>query len=240
MKHPALTLVLLLGIFAASLTIYPFLGLAFFPQTDAGQFTINVKVPTGTRIEVTNEYVAKIEDLIRHTVDPKDLKMILSNIGVVNDISSLYTTNAGMYTATIQVALNEGHTRSSFDYMDRVKDRMAAQFPDVRTFFQSGSMQDAILNQGQPAPIDVQVNTRDLGVTYATAQDLARRIRQLPGVGQIYIPQDMNYPSVRMDIDRVHAGELGTFAERHRRQCDHCAEFKYYDRAELLGGLSNR
>ena len=70
-------------------------------------------------------------------------------------------------------------------------------------------MQDAILNQGQPAPIDVQVNTRDLGLTYSTAQDLARRIRQLPGVGQIYIPQDMNYPSIRMDIDRVHASELG-------------------------------
>jgi len=209
LRRPALTLALLLGIFAASLTIYPLLGRAFFPQTDAGQFTVNVKVPTGTRIEVTNDYVAKIEDLIRHVVDPKDLKMILSNIGVVNDISALYTTNAGMYTATVQVALSEGHARGSFEYMDRVRDEMAAKFPDVRTFFQSGSMQDAILNQGQPAPIDVQVNTRDLNVTYATAQDLARRIRQLPGVGQIYIPQDMNYPSIRMDVDRVHAGELG-------------------------------
>ena len=209
LRYPAVTLVLLLGVFAASLTIYPLLGRAFFPLTDAGQFTVNVKVPTGTRIEVTNDYVAKIEDLIRHTVDPKDLKMVLSNIGVVNDISSLYTANAGMYTATIQVGLNEGHVGSSFDYMNRVKEEMAAKFPDVRTFFQSGSMQDAILNQGQPAPIDVQVNTRDLTLTYNTAQDLARRIRQLPGVDQIYIPQDMNYPSIRMDIDRVHAGELG-------------------------------
>jgi multidrug efflux pump subunit AcrB len=209
LKYPALTLALLLGVFVASLAIYPLLGRAFFPQTDAGQFTVNVKVPTGSRLEVTNDYVAKIEDLIRHVVDPKDLKMVLSNIGVVNDISSLYTSNAGMYTATIQVALNEGHETSSFDYMDRVRDQMAAKFPDVRTFFQSGSMQDAILNQGQPAPIDVQVNTRDLALTYSTAQELARRIRELPGVGQIYIPQDMNYPSVRMDIDRVHAGELG-------------------------------
>jgi len=207
-KIPALTLALLLGIFAASLAIYPLLGRAFFPRTDAGQFTVNVKVPTGTRIEVTNDYVAKIEDLIRHEVDPKDLKMVLSNIGVVNDISSLYTTNAGMYTATIQVALNEDHA-SSFDYMDRIREQIAAKFPDVRTFFQTGSMQDAILNQGQPAPIDVQVNTRDLKLTYSTAQDLARRIRQLPGVGEIYIPQDMNYPSIRLDIDRVHAGELG-------------------------------
>ena len=37
-----------MGIFVASLAIYPFLGRAFFPQTDAGQFTLNIKVPTGT------------------------------------------------------------------------------------------------------------------------------------------------------------------------------------------------
>ena len=68
LKRPALTLALLMGIFVASLGIYPFLGLAFFPRTDAGQFTVNMKVPTGTRIEVTNHYVAKIEDLIRQVV----------------------------------------------------------------------------------------------------------------------------------------------------------------------------
>ena len=209
LKLPVVTLLVLLGIFFGSLAIYPLLGVAFFPRTDAGQFTVNIKVPTGTRIEVTNDYVAKIEDLIRHDVPPSDLRMILSNIGVVNDISSLYTTNAGMYTATIQVALNEGHKGDSFEYMDRVKHDLDANFPDVRTFFQTGALQDAILNQGQPAPIDVQVNTRNLGLTYSTAQDLARRIRRLPGVGQIYIPQDMNYPSIRMDVDRVHAAELG-------------------------------
>jgi HAE1 family hydrophobic/amphiphilic exporter-1 len=209
LKHPALTLALLLGIFVASLAIYPFLGRAFFPQTDAGQFTLNIKVPTGSRIEVTDQYVAKIEDLIRKVVPPADLKMIVSNIGVVNDFSSLYTTNAGQYTATIQAALNQGHEVSSLIYMDRVKNELTTQFPDVRAFFQSGSMVDAILNSGMPAPIDVQVNTRDLATTYNVAQDLARRIRQLPGVGEIYIPQDMNYPAIRLNVDRVHAGELG-------------------------------
>jgi HAE1 family hydrophobic/amphiphilic exporter-1 len=198
-----------MGIFVASLAIYPLLGRAFFPQTDAGQFTLNIKVPTGSRIEVTDQYVARIEDLIRKVVPSSDLKMIVSNIGVVNDFSSLYTTNAGQYTATIQVALNEGHAIGSLVYMDRVKNEMTAQFPDVRAFFQSGSMVDAILNSGMPAPIDVQVNTRDLGATYNVAQDLARRIRQLPGVGEIYIPQDMNYPAIRLNVDRVHAGELG-------------------------------
>jgi hydrophobic/amphiphilic exporter-1 (mainly G- bacteria), HAE1 family len=209
LQRPGFTVLVLSGVFLVSLAIYPLLGLAFFPKTDAGQFTINLKVPTGTRIEVTDDYVAKVEDLIRHTVAPGDLKRIVSNIGVVPDFSALYTTNAGPYTATVQVALNEPHSFSSFTYMDRVQAAIAKQFPDIRTFFSSGSMVDAILNTGMPAPIDVQVSSPDLHQIYGIAQTLASDFRQVHGIGQIYIPQDMNYPALRLDVDRVHAGELG-------------------------------
>jgi multidrug efflux pump subunit AcrB len=207
--RPGLTVAALSGLFIVSLAIYPLLGLAFFPKTDAGQFTINLKVPTGTRIEVTDQYVAKVEDLIRHEIGPRDLKRIVSNIGVVGDFSALYTTNAGPYTATVQVQLNEPHSLSSFAYMDRVQEQMTRQYPDIRTFFSSGSMVDAILNMGMPAPIDVQVSSPDLNQIYGIAENLAAQIRQVHGVGQIYIPQDMNYPALRLDVDRVHAGELG-------------------------------
>src|SRR6202789_3133382 len=170
LKRPGLTVALLSGLFVLSLAIYPLLGLAFFPKTDAGQFTISLKVPTGTRIEVTNEYIAKVEDLIRREVDPKDLKRIVSNIGVVPDFSALYTTTSGPNTATVQVALNQPHTLSSFAYMDLVQKAMASQFPDIRTFLSSGSMVDAILNMGMPAPIDVQVSSPDLQEIYGIAQ----------------------------------------------------------------------
>jgi len=209
LQRPGVTVALLSGLFVLSLAIYPLLGLAFFPKTDAGQFTISLKVPTGTRIEVTNEYIAKVEDLIRREVDPKDLKRIVSNIGVVPDFSALYTTNSGPYTATVQVALNQPHTLSSFAYMDLVQKAMASQFPDIRTFLSSGSMVDAILNMGMPAPIDVQVSSPDLQEIYGIAQQLSNRFREIHGVGQIYIPQDMNYPALRLDVNRVHAGELG-------------------------------
>jgi len=209
LKRPGLTVAILSGVFLASLAIYPLLGLAFFPQTDAGQFTINLKVPTGTRIENTEQYVSKVEQLIRHEVAPKDLKMVVSNIGVMPDFSSLYTTNAGPYTATVQVALNEPHKLTSFEYMDQVQNAMASQFPDVRTFFSSGSMVDAILNMGMPAPIDIQVSSPNLPQIYGVAQDLAARARQIPGVGEVYIPQDMNYPALQLNVNRVHAGELG-------------------------------
>jgi len=208
-RRPVLTIGLLTGVFAASLAIYPLLGVAFFPQTDAGQFTINLKVPTGSRIEATEDYVAKVEDLARQVVAPADFKMIVSNIGIVPDFSALYTANAGPYTATIQVALTDSHRVSSFEYMNRMRRQIASKYPDLRTFVSSGSMVDAILNMGAPAPIDVQVSSRDLDVTYNAAVNLAAQIRKIPGVGQVYVPQDMNYPAIRLKVDRIHASELG-------------------------------
>ena len=208
-RWPALTVGILMLVFVASLSIYPKLGLAFFPRTDAGQFTINLKVPTGTRIEVTDQYVARVENLIRRIVPSKDFQMVVSNIGVVPDLSALYTTNAGPYTATVQVSLKEDHETSSFDYMDKIQRAIATQYPELRTFVTSGSMVDAILNTGMPAPIDVQVSSRNLERSYGIAQNLAGRFRNLDGVGEVYIPQDMNYPALRLNVNRVHAAELG-------------------------------
>jgi multidrug efflux pump subunit AcrB len=209
LRAPAVTVVVLLAIFVGSLAIYPLLGLSFFPRTDAGQFTVNLKAPTGSRLEVTDQYVERVEDLIKHTVSPQDFHMIVSNIGVTNDFSALYTTNSGAYTATVQTQLTPDHRTSSYQYMREIQDRIADKFPEIRTFFQSGSMVDAILNTGMPAPIDVSVVSPNLNADYSLAEELASKIRAFPDVGQVYIPQDMNYPGIRLDIDRVHAAELG-------------------------------
>ncbi len=209
LTRPGLTVTFLLGLFALSLIIFPFLGVSFFPRTDAGQFTINLKAPTGSRLELTNDYVAKVEDLIKRTVGPEDFRMTVSNLGVNNDFSALYTTNSGAYTATIQTQLAEDHKVASEEYMTRVQKAIRNSFPELRTFIQSGSMVDAVLNTGMPAPIDVQVTSPNYRANYALSQEIAGRIGLLNGVGQVYIPQDIDYPGLRMNIDRVHASELG-------------------------------
>jgi HAE1 family hydrophobic/amphiphilic exporter-1 len=208
-NRPLATVLALMGLFVLSLGLAPSLGLSFFPRSDAGQFTINLKAPTGSRIELTNEYVSKVEDLIRQTIAPSDFRTIVSNLGVVNDLSSLYTTNSGSYAATIQTQLTDDHKINSYEYMNRVQAAIRKQFPDLRTFVQSGSMVDAVLNTGMPAPIDIQVTSPDLAGDFAFAQQLAVRISHLDNVGQVYIPQDMDYPALRMEVNRVHAAELG-------------------------------
>jgi len=207
--RPGLVVVVILGIFAASLFIFPLLGEAFFPRSDAGQFVINVKAPTGTRIEETNRLVAQAEGIVRQVVQPNDLQLIVSNIGVIPGFSSIYTSNSGPHTATIQVALTDGHRIGSYTYMDRVRERIASDLPEVSAFVQPGGLQDAVLNQGLPAPIDLQVTGQNLQTTYGISTDLADRIRALPGVSQVYIPQDIDYPALKLQVDRVRAGELG-------------------------------
>jgi multidrug efflux pump subunit AcrB len=209
LDRPWTTVLGFLGCFFACFLLIPFVGLSFFPRTDAGQFMINLKAPTGTRIEITNDYVAKVEDVVRQVVRPSDLETVVSNIGVMPDLSSLFTPNSGMHTAFIQVGLKEDHAVSSFTYMDEVRKRIAEQMPELRTYFQSGGIVDAVLNQGVPAPFDLQVSGIDMGTDNQIAQKLVQQIKGLPGVSDVFIPQDIDYPGLQVDVNRARAAELG-------------------------------
>jgi multidrug efflux pump subunit AcrB len=199
--------------FVASLGLFPRLGLSFFPRTDAGMFAINVKAPSGSRISVTEGEVAKVEAIIRQVIPPSDLGVILSNIGVTPGFSSIYTSNSAQHTAFVQVGLKDNHKVGSYEYMARVKQRIANELPELSTYFQSGGMVDAVLNLGLPAPIDVQVSGSNLMNSHNTAQAIASEIQQIPGVADVYIPQDNDYPALKLDVDRTRASELGLYQQ---------------------------
>jgi multidrug efflux pump subunit AcrB len=202
--------VLVFSVFVlVSFMLFPFLGQAYFPRTDAGQFVISVKAPSGTRIELTDRYVSRVENIVRQVVAPKDLNMIVSNIGVTPDLSAIYTSNSGMHTAFVQVSLKEDHGISSQRYMDRVRRRLAMELPDVQAYFQSGGLVDSIVNQGMPAPFDVQVSTNNMEGGYAVARELARKFRAQPSVSDVLIPQDIDYPGLQLNIDREQASLEG-------------------------------
>ena len=131
---------------------------------------------------------------MRAVVAPKDLNMIVSNIGVTPDLSAIYTPNSGMHTAFVQVSLKEDHSLSSFAYIDKVRAKLAADLPSVQTYFQTGGLVDSIVNQGLPAPFDIQVSSNAMAGGYAVAQQLAQKMRALHGVSDVLIPQDVDYP----------------------------------------------
>ena len=209
LRRPGMTLAAFAVAFAACLVVVPLLGLSFFPRTDAGQFVINLKAPNGTRLSVTENEVAKVEDLVRNVVSPEDFGMVVSNIGATPDFSAIYTTNSAMHTAFVQVSLKEDHKTGSYEYMARVKKKIESDMPELSAYFQSGGLVDAVLNLGLPAPIDVQVAGSNMDKAYDTALKLAAQIRRIGGVADVYIPQDIDYPALQLDVDRTRASQLG-------------------------------
>jgi multidrug efflux pump subunit AcrB len=207
--RPALVVTVFLAFVVLSFTLSPLLGRAYFPRTDPGQFVISVKAPTGTRLELTDQYIGRVENDVRNVVSPKDLNMIVSNIGVTPDLSAIYTPNSGMHTAFVQVSLKEDHTLSSFAYMQRVRAKLSYDLPEIQTYFQSGGLVDSIVNQGLPAPFDIQVSSNDMHGGYAVARELAQKMRAIHGVSDVLIPQDIDYPGLSLNIDRKQASLEG-------------------------------
>jgi multidrug efflux pump subunit AcrB len=210
MRRPGFTAFVISGgvvvVLAATL---PFLGRAYFPRTDPGQFVINVRMPSGTRLEVSDAYIARVENIIRSVVRPKDLDMIVSNIGVYPDLSAIYTTNASMDTAFVQTSLKEDHSVGSYEYMRRVRARLSREMPELSTYFQAGGLVDSVINQGLPAPIDVQVSSNNMEGAFALADSLSQKIKTMPNVSGVYIPQSLNYPGIALNIDREKASLIG-------------------------------
>ena len=199
----------LAGISLLSLSLYPLLGVSFFPRTDPGQFVINLKAPSGTRVEFTEDYVKQVEQIVHQVVPANELQIIVSNIGITTDFSAIYTPNSAPHTAFVQVSLKEGHKVGSYEYMRRVRRQLSRQLPQLSTYFQSGGLVDAVINLGLPAPIDIQVSGNNLNSVYATAAKIAAPVRGLGDVNDVLIPQDIDYPALQLDVDRGKASLLG-------------------------------
>ncbi len=206
---PVATTLGLAGVSILCLAMYPLLGVAFFPRTDPGQFVINYKAPSGTRIELSEQYSRRIEDVVRQVVPESELGMTVSNIGITSDFSAIYTPNSAPHTGFVQVSLKEGHKVGSYEYMRQVRKKLREDVPEVSAYFQSGGLVDSVLNMGMPAPIDIQISGSSLRQGYATAAQIASQVRALPGVSDVLIPQDIDYPALQLNIDREKASLVG-------------------------------
>ncbi|HXN06209.1 MAG TPA: efflux RND transporter permease subunit, partial [Nitrospiria bacterium] len=199
----------ILGACALPFMLMPWLDLSYFPRTDPGQFVINFKAPTGTRLEITEQEAKKIEDIINRIVPKDELDVIVSNVGVTPGFSSIYTSNTASHAAFVQASLKEEHKVSSYTYMEQVRTAVRQELPELTTYFQTGGLVDAVLNLGLPAPIDIQITGSNLKNDYKTAVAIAAQISQLPEVSDVYIPQDIDAPALKIEIDRQHASEMG-------------------------------
>ncbi len=202
-------------------------GSELFPQVDAGQFQILVRMPSGTRIESTERVLERIEGHIvgligrsdpeypRVERDPRsNLRMLITNIGVLMDWPAAYTPNTGPMDAFVLVQLKSKRGEpTTFDYVHRLRGELPALFPGVEFAFDTGGMLTAALNMGEPAPIHIQVAGSNLETSHEIARLIAREAAEVDGATDVRIAQRMDYPVLDLEIDRVKAALAGVSVE---------------------------
>ena len=201
------------GIFVAgSMALIPLVGEDFFPTVDSGQMRLHARPPTGTRLEQAELIFADIEREIRDVIPAREVDTIIDNIGLPNSSFNLAfgdSATIGESDGDILISLTHGEHGSTADYTDRLRKRLRRKFPETVFFFEPANITNQILNFGLPSPIDLQVVGRNEKANYALAEKLAGRIARIPGAADVHIHQVVDYPELRLNIDRSKAVQLG-------------------------------
>ncbi len=193
-----------------SFALFKFVGTEFFPDQDEGQFSVDVKLPVGTRIEESEKYITKVEDVIRKNVP--EVKTIISDIGIPNSQKNggLFGHNHGTYEANVQVQLVDvsQRSRSQDQIVNTLRPKLLAM-PGARMYLTPGGFLHFLLNFGSNAPIDVEVMGFDMSAGKQLANQVYNIVRSTPGAVDAQISQDPNLPQLRVVVDRDKAGALG-------------------------------
>ncbi|MGB8835054.1 MAG: efflux RND transporter permease subunit [Candidatus Sulfotelmatobacter sp.] len=198
-----------------SLGLFFFLGEDFFPQVDAGLLRLHVRARPGLRVEETARLCDEVENALRQEIPHGQLQTVLDNIGLPNSgINQSYSSNGtiGTSDAEILIALDPEHHEPIADLTRHLREVLPRRFPGTEFFFQPADIVTQILNFGLPAPIDVQIIGTDMDSSYEIAQQIANKMRHIPGTADVHVQQLLSLPTLHMDIERTRVTQVGLTA----------------------------
>jgi multidrug efflux pump subunit AcrB len=219
LRHRALTTIVILGLFVASLQLWKRIGSEFFPSTDESQFTVIYKAPLGTRVERTEQVAMRVEQGVERALGEQGAlwTTMLADSGLPAGRTALFTSNTGPHTGNLQVNLVSRTKRDVSDVgaMEKVRAALKDALPGIQAIFSSGGIVKRILNLGAPAPIDVEIIGYDFEEGARYARQVAAKVRALqdaagrPLLTDVQISREENYPELRVTVDREKAGAAG-------------------------------
>jgi multidrug efflux pump subunit AcrB len=213
LAHKGWTIGIGFGLLALVLAVFiPISRRDFFPDVDSGAFEIAVRAAPGTRIEITNDDVKKVEAYIRSKVAKDDLEQIVAEIGVMADWSAAYTPNSGPQDAVVKVQLTPERSKTSQEYIRTLRAGFAhhtKRFGHLNFSFDSGGLVRGALNEGKSSPINIQLLGKNQDELFVIADQIKKAVAKVNGVVDARVIESPNAPELTIDVDRVKAAQAG-------------------------------
>jgi HAE1 family hydrophobic/amphiphilic exporter-1 len=201
---------------AAALTIlaavlYPTIGVELMPQTDEGEVNINAELGVGTRVELTEAVLLRLEDMVKEHV-PEAVTIMTSGGGGGGGGRG---GNSGGHRGQIRVMLapREERTRSSEDIAVALR-RDLTGIPGViiRANPSGGNFQMNRLlggGGGDSSRVSLEIRGHDLDDARRIALDARDLMERTPGLVDVNIGREEGRPEIAIRVDRPKAAMLG-------------------------------
>jgi multidrug efflux pump subunit AcrB len=188
------------------------LGTEIFPKADAGLLQLRIRGPAGTNVEKTETTALQILETIKAAAGPQNIAITLAFVGMHAPnypINLIYQWNGGPEEGVLQVQLrNDAGIRMS-DLREKLRHQLAAKYPDIEISFEPADIVSRVLSFGANTPIEVSVSGPSLGASRAFAERIREKLAAITALRDLQFGQLLDYPTVKVDIDRERAGLLG-------------------------------
>ena len=194
-----------------ALFLFPLVGSNFFPSVDTGEIRLHVYVKQGTRLEDTAKTFSQIEMTIKDVIPEKEINAMLDKIGLPNGgINRAFMDNStiGVSDGEILITLNKNH-KSTKKYIEKMRSVLNSQYPDYIFFFQDADIISKILNFGLASPVDIKISGKNIDENYKIAEEILKEVKNVRGVKDAHIHQNVDVPSLDLNIDRIRSGQMG-------------------------------
>ncbi|HJU83417.1 MAG TPA: efflux RND transporter permease subunit [Holophagaceae bacterium] len=211
MKHRAAVLISSSILVVLSLFLAARLPSTFFPEIDEGMERVYVRLAPGASLKESTEKINEMGALLKKELGD-DVDLVLTNVGMPGQArSAMNSPNAGPHMGFIRLALADAERRkhSQQEIADHARAVLNSAYPGVEFLQWPGGLVASVFSNGYLAPIALEVRGSDLDDLNRKVRAMAEVARSVPGVRDIYPTIQMDYPEVRMNLDRQEAGMVG-------------------------------
>jgi len=195
------------GLVVLAAVLYPRVGTELLPQTDEGQVNINAQLPIGTRMEVTEAVMYRLEDLVKQSVP--EATTIVTNGGGGGGFGGFGNTNRGQMQ--VKLVPRDQRVRTSDEISQDLRRRLSG-IPGaiVRANPGGGNFQlNRILGGGDDARLSLEIRGHDLDDAKRIQQQAIALVQDTPGIADVRVGQDDARPELAIRVDRPKAAMLG-------------------------------
>jgi multidrug efflux pump subunit AcrB len=191
--------------------LFSFIGTDIFPKVDAGQVQVRLRLPVGTRIERTESATQKLLS-IADSITHGNVEISSAFIGTQPSsypINTVYLWTSGPQESVIKINLKKNSGLRVEDFKEQLRTQVPKTIPGALISFEPGDLVEQVINLGSNNPVEIAVLGRDLAQTRIIAEKLNQKLKAVPFLRDVQISTPLDYPVIKINIDRVKAGQLG-------------------------------